>query len=57
MAVGQAADTIRYVTGLEPDVTRMRDHFLELIGLETAGADRNETPTTVTSGRSCLIAL
>jgi shikimate dehydrogenase len=31
MAVGQAVDTFRLITGLEPDAARMRTHFLELI--------------------------
>lgn len=31
MAVGQAADSIRLITGLEPDPDRMRGHFLELL--------------------------
>jgi shikimate dehydrogenase len=31
MAVGQAADSIRLITGLEPDADRMRAHFLELL--------------------------
>lgn len=31
MAVGQAVDAFRIFTGLEPDVERMRAHFLELI--------------------------
>lgn len=30
MAVGQAADAFRLITGLEPDVQRMREHFLQL---------------------------
>lgn len=32
MAVGQAVDSIRIITGLEPDAERMRQHFLTLIG-------------------------
>lgn len=32
MAVGQAADSIRLITGLEPDRTRMLAHFHELVG-------------------------
>jgi len=31
MAVGQAVDAFRYITGLEPDPARMRGHFLELL--------------------------
>jgi shikimate dehydrogenase len=31
MAVGQAADSIRLITGLEPDADRMRAHFLTLL--------------------------
>ena len=31
MATGQAVDTFRMITGLEPDAARMRAHFLELI--------------------------
>lgn len=31
MAVGQAADSIRLITGLEPDADRMRTHFLRLL--------------------------
>lgn len=31
MAVGQAVDSIRIITGLEPDAERMREHFLALI--------------------------
>ena len=31
MAVGQAVDAFRYITGLEPDAARMRAHFLELL--------------------------
>ena len=31
MAVGQAADSIRLITGLAPDAERMRAHFLELL--------------------------
>lgn len=32
MAVGQAADSIRLITGLEPDRARMLAHFHELVG-------------------------
>lgn len=32
MAVGQAADSIRIITGLEPDRARMREHFVALVG-------------------------
>ena len=31
MATGQAVDTFRLITGLEPDAARMRAHFLQLI--------------------------
>jgi shikimate dehydrogenase len=31
MAVGQAVDAFRLITGLEPDPGRMRAHFLELL--------------------------
>ncbi|HEX2247616.1 MAG TPA: shikimate dehydrogenase, partial [Arthrobacter sp.] len=31
MAVGQAVDAFRYITGLEPDPARMRGHFLVLL--------------------------
>lgn len=31
MAVGQAIDTFRLITGVEPDAERMREHFLELV--------------------------
>ncbi|MFC5929454.1 shikimate dehydrogenase [Cryobacterium melibiosiphilum] len=36
MAVGQAADSIRLITGREPDAERMRAHFLELLGDDAA---------------------
>lgn len=32
MAVGQAVDAFRLITGVEPDRARMRSHFLELTG-------------------------
>ncbi|GGC83032.1 shikimate dehydrogenase (NADP(+)) [Tersicoccus solisilvae] len=32
MAVGQAADAFALITGITPDRTRMRDHFLRLVG-------------------------
>lgn len=32
MAVGQAVDALRLITGLEPDPARMRESFLELTG-------------------------
>jgi shikimate dehydrogenase len=35
MAVGQAADSLRIITGLEPDHERMRRHFLDLITEES----------------------
>ncbi|NLB46158.1 MAG: shikimate dehydrogenase, partial [Microbacteriaceae bacterium] len=31
MAVGQAVDTFRLITGTEPDVARMMQHFQKLI--------------------------
>lgn len=31
MAIGQAADSLRIITGLEPNRDRMRQHFLDLI--------------------------
>ena len=31
MAVGQAVDSIRIITGIEPDAERMRSHFLDLL--------------------------
>lgn len=34
MAVGQAADSLRIITGLDADHARMRGHFLELISAE-----------------------
>lgn len=36
MAVGQAVDSIRIITGHEPDASRMRAHFLELVGAAVA---------------------
>ncbi|TFD54456.1 shikimate dehydrogenase [Cryobacterium frigoriphilum] len=36
MAVGQAADSIRLITGTEPDADRMRAHFLQLLGDDAA---------------------
>jgi shikimate dehydrogenase len=39
MAVGQAADSIRLITGLEPNADRMRTHFLELLDNPTATAE------------------
>ena len=36
MAIGQAADSLRLITGLEPSIDRMRDHFMELLEDETA---------------------
>lgn len=40
MAVGQAADSVRLITGLQPDTDRMREHFLELVA--GVPADRGE---------------
>jgi shikimate dehydrogenase len=41
MAVGQAVDSIRLITGIEPDPVRMRAHFLELIAdVPEGGSDR-----------------
>lgn len=34
MAVGQAVDALRLITGVEPDRTRMRAHFLELLAAQ-----------------------
>jgi len=31
MAVGQAVDSFRLITGIEPDRDRIRAHFLELV--------------------------
>jgi shikimate dehydrogenase len=39
MAVGQAADSIRLITGLEPDADRMRTHFLELLDRPSTTAE------------------
>ncbi|WP_295126116.1 shikimate dehydrogenase [uncultured Leifsonia sp.] len=39
MAVGQAADAFRLITGVEPDRERMRDHFLEMVHRETTGSE------------------
>lgn len=36
MAVGQAVDSIRLITGAEPDAERMRTHMLELLGVDSA---------------------
>lgn len=36
MAVGQAADSIRLITGIEPNPERMRQHFLDLLATEQA---------------------
>ena len=35
MAVGQAVDAFRLITGVEPDRSRMRDHFLSMLQQET----------------------
>jgi shikimate dehydrogenase len=32
MALGQAYESLRLITGLEPDFVRMRNHFLKLLG-------------------------
>ncbi|MEF2978361.1 shikimate dehydrogenase [Subtercola sp. YIM 133946] len=34
MAVGQAAESLKLITGIEPDAARMREHFLALLTLE-----------------------
>ena len=34
MAVGQAVDAFRLITGVEPDRARMRAHFLDLLGAQ-----------------------
>jgi shikimate dehydrogenase len=31
MAVGQAVESLRLITGLEPDVDRMHTHFNQLV--------------------------
>jgi shikimate dehydrogenase len=31
MAVGQAVDSLRLITGREPDASRVREHFLSLL--------------------------
>ncbi|MEN9715458.1 MAG: hypothetical protein RJA35_925 [Actinomycetota bacterium] len=36
MALGQAVDSLRLITGLEPDIDRMRFHFHELLDDESA---------------------
>lgn len=36
MAIGQAIDSLRLITGLEPNPRRMRDHFYELLEDESA---------------------
>ncbi|MFF8186992.1 shikimate dehydrogenase [Microbacterium sp. NPDC016588] len=38
MAVGQAADAFRLITGAEPDPVRMRAHFLQLTGALSAAS-------------------
>lgn len=38
MAVGQAADAFRIITGLTADADRMRGHFLELVAAEEVAA-------------------
>lgn len=40
MAVGQAVDSLRLITGIEPDVQRMRQHFLELVAAEQLETER-----------------
>ncbi|MEL7975042.1 shikimate dehydrogenase [Isoptericola sp. F-RaC21] len=39
MAVGQAADSLRLITGLEPDLGRMRAHFARLVADDGAHDD------------------
>lgn len=39
MAVGQAVDAFRLITGIEPDRQRVRNHFLELTGQATASTE------------------
>jgi len=48
MAVGQAADSLRLITGLEPDEARMRAHFARLVAAGEAADDdaRDGGPTT-----------
>ncbi|HRO29805.1 shikimate dehydrogenase [Citricoccus sp.] len=38
MAVGQALDAFRLITGIEPDRSRMRAHFLEILKTRPSGA-------------------
>lgn len=42
MAVGQAADSIRLITGATPDIERMRTHFLQLLETESSRASAPE---------------
>ena len=43
MAVGQAADAFRLITGREANPERMRAHFLELVAFEDAAAAADPT--------------
>ncbi|WP_284978698.1 shikimate dehydrogenase [Arthrobacter sp. fls2-241-R2A-200] len=49
MAVGQAADAFRLITGREANPERMRAHFLELIAFEDAASAAD--PTLAKAGR------
>jgi len=49
MAVGQAADTFRLVTGLEPDTIRMHEHFQRLVDEEEALTTRRDEPCPMPS--------
>jgi shikimate dehydrogenase len=40
MAVGQAWDSLRLITGLEPDLHRMREDFLRFLDEGRTAADR-----------------
>ena len=35
MAIGQAVDSLRLITGREPDASRMKAHFFELLADES----------------------
>ncbi|MGD9606455.1 MAG: shikimate dehydrogenase [Leucobacter sp.] len=48
MAVGQAADSLRIITGLEPDHDRMRQHFLDLIAEGSPSALDHHPPHRTT---------
>lgn len=50
MAVGQAVDAFRLITGIDPDPARMRAHFLELAGA-LGRVDRGSGASWVSVGR------